>query len=278
VASHPPPLPAPPRLQAKQAAQLAERAAAAAAKGDAAGPALEDDASEETDPTKYYENRVRALSAAKARGENPYPHKFHVSMQLPAYVAAFAGLEAGAQEPATRVSLAGRVSRKAGAGAKLIFFDLVSEGAKVQVMCDARNFGGAEGAPLAAFVALMNSVKRGDIVGLEGHPGKSKRGELSVFPASLTVLAPCLHMPPGDRYPLANQETRYRQRYLDLISNPRVADVFRTRARVITAIRAFLDQRGFLEASRRGGRAGRPRASHPRCLRCAAAPPAVQHP
>lgn len=61
-------------MQAKQAAAAAERAAAKAAKGDAAA-ALEDDASEETDPTKYYENRVRAIEAAKERGENPYPHK-----------------------------------------------------------------------------------------------------------------------------------------------------------------------------------------------------------
>ena len=48
---------------------------------------LEDDASEETDPTKYYDNRLKGVLARKERGENPYPHKFHVSMQLPAYVA-----------------------------------------------------------------------------------------------------------------------------------------------------------------------------------------------
>ena len=129
-------------LQAKQAA---DAAAKAAAKAEAAGPegaaaaALEDDSNEETDPTKYFENRVRAVEAAKARGDNPYPHKFHVSTQLPAYVARYGPtLEAGQQEAATEVSLAGRIVRKAAAGAKLIFFDLRSEGAKIQVMCDAR--------------------------------------------------------------------------------------------------------------------------------------------
>lgn len=60
--------------QVKQAAEAAARAAAKAAKGDAPS-ALEDDASEETDPTKYYENRVKSIIAAKERGENPYPHK-----------------------------------------------------------------------------------------------------------------------------------------------------------------------------------------------------------
>ena len=83
-------------------------------------------------------------------------------------------------------------------------------------MCDARNFG----SDLEAFQRLMNSVKRGDIVGITGFPGKSKRGELSVFPTHLEVLAPCLHMPPSSHFGLRDQETRYRQRYLDLIANP----------------------------------------------------------
>jgi lysyl-tRNA synthetase class 2 len=112
-------------------------------------------------------------------------------------------------------------------------------------MCDARTFEGA-GLSLADFQSLMNSVKRGDIIGVEGFPGKSKRGELSIFPTGLQVLAPCLHMIAGYSG-LTNQETRYRQRYLDLIMNPRVSDVFRTRAKVVEGVRSFLNQRGFLE-------------------------------
>ncbi|PRW20466.1 lysine--tRNA ligase isoform X2 isoform A [Chlorella sorokiniana] len=228
--------------KAKQAAEAAARAAAKAAKGEAAA-ALEDDSNEETDPTKYFENRVKAVSAAKERGENPYPHKFEVSIQLPAYVAKYASLEAG-QHLEEVVSVAGRVVRKAASGAKLIFFDLRGEGAKIQVMCDARNFAPLE---LAEFQKLMNSVKRGDIVGVAGHPGKSKRGELSIFPQRLQVLAPCLHMPPSTHFGLKDQETRYRQRYLDLIVNPEVQDIFRTRTKIIAGVRRFLDDRGFLE-------------------------------
>ena len=144
-----------------------------------------------------------------------------------------------------KVKVTGRIMRKAASGAKLIFFDLVGEGAKVQMMCDARTFEGA-GLPLKDFQALMNSVKRGDIVGVEGFPGKSKRGELSIFPTGVQVLAPCLHQIAGYSG-LTNQETRYRQRYLDLIMNPRVAQVFRTRARIVEGVRSFLNQRGFLE-------------------------------
>lgn len=231
-------------MQARQAAEAAARAAAKAAKGD--GVALEDDSSEETDPTKYYENRVSAILGAKGKGENPYPHKFHVSIQIPEYVQKYASLNPGEQRTDESVSLAGRVVRKAASGAKLLFFDLRGEGARVQVMCDARNFqtGGLE---LPEFQRLMNKVKRGDIVGIDGYPGKSKRGELSIFPRKLQILAPCLHMPPGSHTGLQNQETRYRQRYLDLIANPSVAEVFRTRSKIISSVRSYLDSRGFLE-------------------------------
>ena len=206
---------------------------------------LEDDASEETDPTKYYDNRLKGVLARKERGENPYPHKFHVSMQLPAYVEKYKDLEAGSKE-AEKVTIAGRIMRKAASGAKLIFYDLRSEGAKVQMMCDARTFE-ESGLSIQDFQMLMNSVKRGDIVGVEGYPGKSKRGELSIFVSSLQVLAPCLHMAPGAHFGLKDQETRYRQRYLDLIMNSNVTNVFRTRAKIIEGVRSFLNDRGFLE-------------------------------
>ncbi|GAB4815196.1 hypothetical protein N2152v2_002242 [Parachlorella kessleri] len=228
--------------KAKQAEEAAARAAAKAAKGDAAA-ALEDDSNEELDPNLYYQNRVAMVEKAKARGENPYPHKFDVSVQLPAYVEKYGGLEAGAHLEGELVSIAGRITRKAASGAKLIFFDLRSEGCRLQVMCDARNFD----MDLASFQKLMNGVKRGDIVGIQGFPGKSKRGELSIFPKAMQVLAPCLHMPPGAHFGLKDQETRYRQRYLDLIVNPEIGDIFRVRSRVIAGVRSFLDQRGFLE-------------------------------
>ena len=227
-----------------QARQAAEAAARAAAKGDAV--ALEDDASEEADPTKYYENRIFSIMAAKQEGKNPYPHKFHVSMQVPEYISQYGSLEPGEQRKEESVSIAGRVVRKAASGSKLLFFDLRGEGARVQVMCDARNFQEA-GLELVDFQRLMNAVKRGDIVGINGYPGKSKRGELSIFPRKLEILAPCLHMPPGSHTGLQNQETRYRQRYLDLIANPSVTDIFRTRAKIISSVRSFLDNRGFLE-------------------------------
>ena len=83
-----------------------------------------------------------------------------------------------------------------------------------------------------------------------GHcslPGKTKKGELSIIPSSVTLLAPCLHMLPHLHYGLKDKETRFRQRYLDLIINQSVRDKFITRAKIITYIRRFLDSLGFLE-------------------------------
>lgn len=100
--------------------QAAKAAAAAAAPPKAAkedGPALEDDSNEITDPTAYFENRVKYVNAKKAKGANPYPHKFHVSMSLPDYVAKYSSLEAGQQLADTVVSVAGRCM--GGSGARL---------------------------------------------------------------------------------------------------------------------------------------------------------------
>ncbi|KAG2497954.1 hypothetical protein HYH03_004216 [Edaphochlamys debaryana] len=254
------------------AAEKAEKEAAKAAKAAAAppkpakedGPALEDDSNEITDPTAYFENRVKWINAKKAKGVNPYPHKFHVTMQLPEFVEKYGSLEAGQQLTDVTVSVAGRIHSKRASGAKLLFYDLKADGKKIQVMADARN----SDLDLEGFTVAHNEAKRGDIVGVVGFPGKSKKGELSIFPKKFELLSPCLHMPPTAHFGLKDQETRYRQRYLDLITNNDVRTIFQTRARVIQFVRRFLDNRGFLEVETPmmnmipGGAAARPFMTH----------------
>jgi len=234
------------RQKAARVAKEREEKKAAQAAKEAAKPkkekAVEED-EDSMDPTAYFENRLKAVGAVKAAGGNPYPHKFDVSVQLPDYIKEYEPLEAGQQKEDVTVKLAGRVNSKRASGAKLIFYDLKSEGTRVQVMADARN------SPLdeEAFAKLHASIKRGDIVGITGYPGKSKRGELSVFPKEMVVLAPCLRMPPSNYFGLKEQETRYRQRYLDLLCNADVPRIFATRSRIIRYVRKFLDDRAFLE-------------------------------
>ena len=235
------------KLAAEKAAKKAAEAANAPEKKKKDdGPALEDD--EDLDPAKFFENRLAWVNGLKKAGTNPYPHKFQTTMQLPAYAAKYADVGPGEFADATE-GIAGRVMSKRAGGKGLVFFDIHADGYKVQVFSDARNFTafGGDGEGLAGFMKLMNEVKRGDCIGVVGKPGKTKRGELSIFPTELTILTPCLHMIPKTVVGLTNVETRYRQRYLDLILNKGTRTIFQTRAKVISFVRRFLDMNGFLE-------------------------------
>merc|ERR1712176_1702305 len=88
---------------------------------------------------------------------------------------------------------------------------------------------------------------RGDIIGCKGFIGKSKTGELSVFPSEVKLLSMCMHMLPKDHQGLKDQEVRYRKRYLDLMMNEDVRATFYTRSKIVNFIRHYLDSRGFLE-------------------------------
>ncbi|CAN4099117.1 unnamed protein product [Withania somnifera] len=245
-------------------------------------------AEDDMDPTQYFENRLKVLAAEKANGQNPYPHKFQGEnhLSVPEYVKKYGVLDSGAHSDDV-VSLTGRIMNKRASSAKLLFYDLHGEGAKVQVMTSARDSVLNE----EDFIKFHSGVKRGDIVGITGCPGKSKRGELSIFPKTFIVLSHCLHMMPRqkggqtettkkteawvpgsgrdpDTYVLKDQETRYRQRYLDLMLNLEVRHIFKTRAKIITYIRGFLDNRDFLEVETpmmnmiAGGAAARPFVTH----------------
>ncbi|XP_023369860.1 lysine--tRNA ligase [Otolemur garnettii] len=138
--------------------------------------------------------------------------------------------------------LLGRIHAKRASGGKLIFYDLRGEGVKLQVMANSRNYKSEE-----EFTHINNKLRRGDIIGVQGNPGKTKKGELSIIPYEITLLSPCLHMLPHLHFGLKDKETRYRQRYLDLILNDFVRQKFIIRSKIITYIRSFLDALGFLE-------------------------------
>ncbi|XP_021625849.1 lysine--tRNA ligase, cytoplasmic [Manihot esculenta] len=266
------------RKEEEKAKQAAERASSKVQKSAAA-----DD--EDMDPTQYYENRLRYLASQKAEGGNPYPHKFHVSMSVVEYIEKYGSLSNGEHIEDVTESLAGRIMKKRSSSSKLFFYDLHGGDVKVQVMADASKSGMDE----AEFSRFHSSVKRGDIVGVIGFPGKTKRGELSIFPRSFTVLSHCLHMMPREKpghnanrtdiwapglarnpeaYILKDQETRYRQRYLDLMLNAEVRQLFKARSKIISYLRGFLDNLDFLEVETpmmnmiAGGAAARPFVTH----------------
>ncbi|KAG8437460.1 hypothetical protein GDO86_008240 [Hymenochirus boettgeri] len=205
-------------------------------------PAEEAVIDEETlDPNQYYKIRTQAIQQLKGTKDDPYPHKFHVDVSLTEFVQKYDNLQIG-DHLSEVVSVAGRIHAKRISGTKLIFYDLRAEGTKLQVMANSRFYTSEED-----FIAINNKLRRGDIIGVKGNPGKTKKGELSIIPYEITLLSPCLHMLPHLHFGLKDKETRYRQRYLDLILNDYVKQKFIVRAKIITYLRKFLDELGFLE-------------------------------
>ena len=125
------------------------------------------------------------MQRAKDAGANPYPHKFAVDYSIPEFIEHFGPKVEPGSHSEEVVSIAGRVQIKRASGAKLIFYDVNGGGQKVQIMADQRVSEHSEDAD--AFAALHSGIKRGDIVGIRGKPGASKKGELSIFPVSMQV-------------------------------------------------------------------------------------------
>ncbi|KAF7349211.1 Lysine--tRNA ligase [Mycena sanguinolenta] len=232
------------KARAKEASKAAKGSApeAAAVASQQATKPSDDDLS----PNQYYEARSRQIQNLKqSQNPNPYPHKFHVTRSIASYIETYgpeAKIPAGTKLDGVQESLAGRVHNIRASGTKLVFYDLHGEGKKVQIMASMQDAADPD-----SFVATHELFKRGDIVGVTGTPSRTKKGELSISPTSMTLLAPNLHQLPSTHFGLKDQETRYRKRYLDLILNDNTRRLFITRSKILNYIRRFLDDLGFME-------------------------------
>jgi len=201
---------------------------------------------EELDPTKYFENRKAYLLKKMEAGENPFPHKFEVTISLPEFIKKYTDITKKGEFLPEVVQVAGRVStiRKSGAG--LIFYDIKSGESKIQIFANKKNHKGTK-----SFEDTHDPIRRGDFIGVIGNPGrtnpKDKEGELSVSATDVIPLSYCLHMLPKVETGLKDTETRFRQRYLDLLMNPEVKRNFVMRNNIINYVRQFLLDRKFIE-------------------------------
>jgi lysyl-tRNA synthetase class 2 len=196
-------------LAKRKAEKEQEKAAAKALEPVKAGKLGGDD--EELDPTQYFDNRVKAIAQLEEGGTSAFPHKFHATLRVSEYIARFESLADGVSDETVSVSVSGRVLSKRGQG-KLMFYDLHSEGDKIQIMSDLSRYEGGE----EAFQKIHSLIKRGDIVGVVGAPGKSKKGELSIFPTSIQLLSPCFHMLPKVLKPHYKTYKTYYKTYQNL--------------------------------------------------------------
>jgi len=207
--------------------------------------------------------RRRKLESLRDAGIDPFPHEFDGVEPIAAVRAAHSGLSAG-DETEVRHRVAGRLAARRGQG-KMAFLDLVDRSGRIQLQARVDELG-PEG------MDRLLGLDLGDLIGVDGVAFMSRRGELTLRVLDFTVLAKSLRPPPEKHHGLTDVETRFRRRELDLIANEDARDLFITRARVISAVRRFLDAEGFIEVETPvlqplyGGALARPFTTHHNAL------------
>lgn len=196
------------------------------------------------------------LENMQNQGSDPYLHtRFDVDIKAQEILERFEEVEG------KEVRVAGRIMSRRGMG-KVAFMDLQDSSGRVQIYAKIDVMGEE------SYKALQASLDIGDVVGVKGEVFRTQRGEISVKALELTILSKALLPLPEKYHGLTNTDARYRQRYLDLIMNPEVREVFVKRSRIISAIREYLDGQDFLEVetpvlhTQAGGAAARPFITH----------------
>lgn len=193
------------------------------------------------DATKYYEERIEHINNLKENNTNPYPHKFNVTKSFKEYVEKYNNINAGDHLEDIIESIAGRCLEIRTAG-KLTFITATSGIHNLQIMVKQDVLENPDN-----YKTIIESIKRGDIIGITGFVGKSKKGELSIFAKTAQVLTPCLRELPKIHFGLKDDELRVKKRYLDLIANPENKLPFIIKNKVIRFIRNYLDNKDFME-------------------------------
>ena len=184
------------------------------------------------------QQRQQKLDRIRERGINPYPHGYKRTHTTEQAIALLKQQEEK-QKEAPVVSLAGRITANRPMG-KISFLDLRDGSGKIQ-LCFYKDRLGEER------LELFKDIDIGDIIGVSGKLFRTKTGEPTVEVEDFTLLAKSLQPLPEKWHGLVDVEKRYRQRYVDLIANAEAKEIFRVRSQVISAVREFLNRRGFIE-------------------------------
>ncbi|HSQ36011.1 MAG TPA: amino acid--tRNA ligase-related protein, partial [Candidatus Binatia bacterium] len=209
--------------------------------------------------------RLEKLKKLDALGIQAYPYRFDVSHRFKEIIARYKDLSADELKAvADDIRCAGRITAIRSMG-KSAFMHLYDGDEKLQIyvrkeLVSEKDF------------ALVNLLDIGDIVGVKGKVFKTHTNELSILVSEMTFLAKSFHPLPEKWHGLQDKELRFRQRYLDLIVNPEVKDIFRKRSRIIQGIRDFFLRRDYLEVETPmmhqipGGASARPFTTHHNAL------------
>ena len=196
---------------------------------------------ERDDENFLTQQRRKKLEGIRASGANPFVNRFSTTHQIGAIVKEFHEVPVDGFDEAKQASfsVAGRIIAKRVQG-KVAFVDLRDGTGRIQLFIRMNEIGEE------SFQAAKE-LDIGDIVGAEGGVFRTRMGELSIWVRRIKLLTKSLRPLPEKWHGLQNLEARYRQRYVDLIANPGVVEVFRVRTRMIQLIRRFLDELNFLE-------------------------------
>jgi len=187
---------------------------------------------------RIIKQRQEKLERIRGRGINPYPYSYRRTHTTQQALDLLSQQEEGKVKTPV-VNLAGRVMAHRPFG-KIAFLDLRDGSGKIQLY-----FSTDKLSPTTN--QLLEEIDIGDIIGVSGKLIRTRTGEPTVEVRDFTLLAKALQPLPEKWHGLSDIDKRHRQRYLDLIANTEVKEIFETRSRIITAIRQFFNQRGFIE-------------------------------
>ncbi|KAG8657723.1 lysine--tRNA ligase, chloroplastic/mitochondrial [Manihot esculenta] len=186
--------------------------------------------------------RLKKVEELRSKGLEPYAYKWdrtHTANQLQEIYKHLANGEESS-DVSDPVSIAGRIVARRAFG-KLAFLTLRDDSGTIQLYCEKERLLNGQ------FEQLKTHVDIGDILGASGSMKRTEKGELSVCVNSFTILTKSLLPLPDKYHGLTDVDKRYRQRYVDMIANPEVADVFRKRAKIVSEIRKTVESLGFVE-------------------------------
>jgi lysyl-tRNA synthetase class 2 len=227
------------------------------------------------DERELIAEREKKVAEIRRLGGNPYANGFAPTHTTSEIVVKFAGLQPASETKPEkgaplvmlsdeRFAIAGRIAQHRGFG-KVAFVKLLDRAGELQVMVKKDVVGDAA-------YELWRLVERGDFIGVVGSAFFTQTGELTILAEKVQILTKATRALPEKFHGLSDQEIRYRQRYIDLVVNPEVRKVFKTRSAIVRGVRRFLDARGFQEVetpmmhSIVGGAAARPFKTHHNAL------------